>query len=325
MSATATTPAPRGYFTPGDCLALESFQINAKTPILEGSFTVPDNKKRGEEALAHLGRELKARDRKEKIRPLGVVAASAVVILALVGGIYFLSTRDSSEDKVQAEESSTATTPETPTATALTGKRAKDLPATVQCTYDSAGEAAKEASKPSGKDVSTKGTVTVNFETSQGPIDMELDRALAPCTTNAIASLAESGYYNDTVCHRMTSGQLNVLQCGDPSGKGSGGPGFQFANEYPTDEADDAAASKPVIYPRGSVAMANAGAGTNGSQFFLNYEDSTLAPDYTYFGNVGDEGLETLDKIAETGVEGGASDGAPAEEVKITKATVQNS
>src|SRR5699024_2721619 len=98
------------------------------------------------------------------------------------------------------------------------------------------------------------------------------------------------------------------------------GPGFQFANEYPTDEMDDT--NVQTIYPRGSIAMANAGADTNGSQFFLNYDDSTLAPDYTYFGNVTKEGLDTLDGIAEKSVEGGGADGAHAEEVRIESATI---
>ena len=190
----------------------------------------------------------------------------------------------------------------------------------MQCEYNESGEAANDATVPNGDDISTEGTVTVNFTTNQGEIPMELDRALAPCTVNAITDLVDQGYYNDTICHRMTTGGLAVLQCGDPTGSGSGGPGFQFANEYPTDEMDDT--NVQTIYPRGSIAMANAGADTNGSQFFLNYADSTLAPNYTYFGNVTEEGLATLDGIAEKGVEGGAADGAPAEEVRIESASV---
>src|SRR5699024_9809097 len=138
--------------------------------------------------------------------------------------------------------------------------------------------AAKDATVPNGDDISTEGTVTVNLETNQGEIRMVLDRSLAPWTVNAITDLVDQGYYNDTICHRMTTGGLAGLQCGDPTGSGSGGPGFQFANEYPTDEMDDTAVQ--TIYPRGSIAMGNAGADTNGSQFFLNYADSTLAPDY---------------------------------------------
>jgi peptidyl-prolyl cis-trans isomerase B (cyclophilin B) len=199
--------------------------------------------------------------------------------------------------------------------------RATALPDTVTCEYPEAGEASREISTPPTDDVSATGTVNVTLNTGQGPIGMELDRTVAPCTVNAVEHFADEGFYDDTVCHRLTTSGIFVLQCGDPSGTGAGGPGFQFANEYPTDELTEPAAT-PVIYPRGSIAMANAGADTNGSQFFLNYQDSPLAPDYTYFGQISEEGLATLDQIAATGVEGGAADGAPAEEVRIETATV---
>ena len=278
-----------------------------------------DNRKRGEDALAQLDRELKSRDRAEKSRPLKIGAAAAVVILAIVAGIWFLATRDS-EEQITADEETTTTT-EAPEMEPLTMARAEALPATVTCEYPEAGDASREVSTPATENISTEGTVTVTLDTTQGPIGMELDRSVAPCTVNVIEHLASEGYYDDTVCHRLTTSGIHVLQCGDPSGSGAGGPGFQFANEYPTDELDGPATS-PVIYPRGSIAMANAGPDTNGSQFFLNYEDSPLAPDYTYFGQISEEGLTTLDSIAEAGAEGGAADGAPAEEVRIKTASV---
>lgn len=278
-----------------------------------------DNRKRGEDALAQLDRELKSRDRAEKSRPLKIGAAAAVVILAIVAGIWFLATRDS-EEQITADEETTTTT-EAPEMEPLSMARAEALPATVTCEYPEAGDASREVSTPATENISTEGTVTVTLDTTQGPIGMELDRSVAPCTVNVIEHLASEGYYDDTVCHRLTTSGIHVLQCGDPSGSGAGGPGFQFANEYPTDELDGPATS-PVIYPRGSIAMANAGPDTNGSQFFLNYEDSPLAPDYTYFGQISEEGLATLDSIAEAGAEGGAADGAPAEEVRIETAAV---
>jgi len=279
---------------------------------------VTDNRKRGEDALAQLDRELKSRDRAEKSRPLKIGLAAAVVILAIVGGIWFLATRDTGEEVTASEET---TTTETPTMEPLAMTRATALPETVTCEYPEAGEPAREISAPGTENIPTTGTVNVTLNTNQGPIGMELDRSVAPCTVNAIEHFAAEGYYDDTVCHRLTTSGIHVLQCGDPSGTGAGGPGFQFANEYPTDELDGPATSA-VIYPRGSIAMANAGADTNGSQFFLNYQDSPLAPDYTYFGQISEEGLATLDKIAEAGVQGGAADGAPAEEVRIETAAL---
>lgn len=286
------------------------------------------NKQRGQEALDKLERELKSRDRAEKARPLKVVVASLAAILVICGGIWYAATRGGEED-IKADDataSSAPETPERPEAKPLALTRSTPLADTVSCSYptENAGEALKDATPPEKTEgVSTKGTVTITLNTSQGPIDMELDRSVAPCTVNAIEHLAKTKYYDDTICHRITTQGIYVLQCGDPSAKSSGGPGFQFANEYPTDETDAEAMNTPVIYPKGTIAMANAGPGTNGSQFFLNYEDSPLPPAYTYFGKIGDEGMKTLAQIAEKGAENGVPDGAPAEEVRIQTAEVK--
>ncbi|AEQ06720.1 peptidylprolyl isomerase [Corynebacterium pseudotuberculosis] len=282
-----------------------------------------NNKQRREESMRALEKEIKSRDRSEKAKPLGVVATAAVAVLAIVGGIYWANSSGSNDEQVSADASSTATpTAEKPDYKPLSLTREKALPDSVSCDYKDSGKASKEVSKPKTSNVSAKGTVKVDLKTNKGDIDLELDRTVSPCTVNAIEHLASEGYYNNTVCHRLTTNGIFVLQCGDPSGAGSGGPGFQFANEYPTDEMKDATA--PVVYGRGTIAMANAGNDTNGSQFFLNYKDSPLPPNYTYFGKISDSGLKVLDSIAEAGVKGGAADGAPAEEVKIEKATVQS-
>lgn len=278
------------------------------------------NKERGDQALANLERELAARERKSKSRPLGAIAASAAAILLIGGGIVFFATRDSDEAVTAQDETTAATTTPEATYEPLSMKRETPLPATVKCEYKETGEETNGATAPKADDISTEGTVAVTLETNKGPVPLELDRTVAPCTVNAVQHLAEEGYFDDTICHRITTQGIYVLQCGDPTGTGSGGPGFEFANEYPTDEADDL--STPVTYPRGSIAMANAGADTNGSQFFLNYQDSPLPPNYTYFGQISDEGLSTLDAIADAGVSGGASDGQPAEQIVIEKATV---
>ena len=117
--------------------------------------------------------------------------------------------------------------------------------------------------------------------TSQGNLGLMLANNESPCTVNSFASLIGQKYFDNTKCHRLTtSSSLGVLQCGDPKGDGTGGPGYQFGNEYPTDQypPNDPKAQQPVVYPRGTLAMANAGPGTNGSQFFLVYKDSELPP-----------------------------------------------
>ncbi|MDT5327637.1 MAG: peptidyl-prolyl cis-trans isomerase, partial [Mycobacterium sp.] len=112
---------------------------------------------------------------------------------------------------------------------------------------------------------------------------------------------------------------LDVLQCGDPTGQGTGGPGYRFPNEYPTNQykLSDPALRAPVVYPRGTLVMANAGSGTNGSQFFLVYRDSKLPPTYTVFGTVDQAGLTVVEEIAAAGVQDGTDDGKPKTNVTI--------
>lgn len=202
--------------------------------------------------------------------------------------------------------------------------------ATVSCEYPSSPQqAAKPVDPPATADVSTVGTAAVTLATNQGQIGLTLDRAEAPCTVNSFVSLAEQGYFDDTSCHRLvTSPGLQVLQCGDPTAQGSGGPGYRFANEYPTTAfaENDRAAQQGMLYPRGTIAMANSGpGGTNGSQFFLVYADSVLPPQYTVFGTISEDGVATIEKVAEAGDNGSmgaVGGGAPNTPVTIETATV---
>lgn len=165
--------------------------------------------------------------------------------------------------------------------------------------------------------------ISASVSTSQGNIGLQLDNGKSPCTVNNFASLAQQGFFDDTTCHRLTTARsLKVLQCGDPTGTGAGGPGYRFPNEYPTSQyrLSDPGLRRPVVYPRGTLVMANTGPGTNGSQFMLVYGDTLLPPTYTVFGTVDSTGLATLDRIAARGVAGGADDGKPAAEVKIISA-----
>ncbi len=103
----------------------------------------------------------------------------------------------------------------------------------------------------------------------------------APATVASAAFLADTGFYNSTACHRLTTAGIFVVQCGDPAGDGTGGPGYQIPDENLPPEGE-------ANYPAGTVAMANAGPGTSGSQFFLVYEDTTLPAGYTIWGQVTD-------------------------------------
>jgi peptidyl-prolyl cis-trans isomerase B (cyclophilin B) len=190
------------------------------------------------------------------------------------------------------------------------------------CAYPTTTE---RASKPNrapraGRVPTDPDEVSASMSTNRGDIGIMLDNDKAPCTVNSFASLAQQGYFDNTTCHRLTtSPQLGVLQCGDPSGTGTGGPGYRFGNEYPTNQyrLSDPALKTPVMYPRGTLAMANKGSGTNGSQFFLVYADSMMPPTYTAFGTIDSTGLATLDKIAAAGVDGAGDAAKPAMAVTI--------
>jgi peptidyl-prolyl cis-trans isomerase B (cyclophilin B) len=191
-------------------------------------------------------------------------------------------------------------------------------PATLgsNCQYPATTEPASKPVKPPrmGRVPTDPPHIAADLVTNQGDIGLELDNGQAPCTVNNFDSLAQQGYFDNTTCHRLTtSTKLGALQCGDPTGSGTGGPGYRFPNEYPTNQyrLRDPALTIPVAYPRGTLAMANSGPGTNGSQFFLVYRDSLLPPTYTVFGTIDSAGLATLDKIAAGGVAGGSDDGKP--------------
>lgn len=179
------------------------------------------------------------------------------------------------------------------------------------CAYNEAGPASVEGIDPPSAEPTLSGKVAVTMETSVGDLDLTLASGKAPCTVNSFVSLAEQGYFDDTGCHRMTTTGIFVLQCGDPDGSGRGGPGYQFDDELTGSET----------YPAGTLAMANAGPNTNGSQFFIVYEDTGLPPSYTVFGTVDDATVQTVSDVAEDGTEP-QDDGAPKTPVDISTVTV---
>ena len=148
------------------------------------------------------------------------------------------------------------------------------------------------------------GEVEVSIATSAGQIDATLDAATTPCTVNSFVSLADQGYFDGTECHRLTiaPSTIFVLQCGDPTATGTGGPGYTI--------------------PDGTLAMAKTPyPDSGGSQFFMVYEDTPLPPNYTVFGTVDPEGVDVLRAIAEKGTANGGPDGPPTETVELETVT----
>ena len=183
---------------------------------------------------------------------------------------------------------------------------------TLTCTYTAAGSAAKQVDLPSGDKVANTGTLKVTMHMDSGDVVMDFDRANAPCAVNSFESLATQKYFDDTSCHRLVPGF--VLQCGDPLGTGRGGPGYTFNDELTGNET----------YPYGTVAMANAGANTNGSQFFIVIGDNvTLKPEFTILGTVEADTMPIIDYIASQGVDPTDPNGIkPMEGAHISSVTI---
>ncbi|MGW5723994.1 peptidylprolyl isomerase [Amycolatopsis sp. NPDC003865] len=194
-------------------------------------------------------------------------------------------------------------------------RRPKPLADPVTCAFtpDPTSPAPKEVAPPPDGPAPSSGTVPVRLATSAGTIGLTLDRALAPCTVVNFLSLVQQGFYDGTSCHRLsvTSG-LQMLQCGDPAGDGTGGPGYTIRDEvFPG-----------LTYGRGVLAMAkSAQPDSGGSQFFLVFGDTRISPEYTVFGSIDDAGLAVLDEVARGGIDPakpGIGDGSGPPKVPVT-------
>ncbi|HEX4941709.1 MAG TPA: peptidylprolyl isomerase [Actinomycetota bacterium] len=213
-------------------------------------------------------------------------------------------------------EPGTKTGTVTPTAATESGE--------VACGADEpakAGEPKPQFAGPPPMDVDRKGTYTATMRTSCGAIVIELDPQRAPQTVNSFVFLAEKGYFDGQYVHRLDT-SIDVIQGGDPSGDGTGGPGYAIPDELTGDES----------YTPGTLAMANAGANSGGSQFFLitgpagtNLDGS---PNYTIFGKV-IEGLDVAQRIQKLPIvdpdSGDISGQRPAEAVYIESVTIKRS
>jgi peptidyl-prolyl cis-trans isomerase B (cyclophilin B) len=180
-----------------------------------------------------------------------------------------------------------------------------------ECSYPADSRPASKPVEAPDADPTVTGEVAATIATSAGDLAVTLDADAAPCTVNSFLSLATQSYFDGTTCHRLTTQGIFVLQCGDPTGTGTGGPGYSFADELSGSET----------YPAGTLAMANAGPDTNGSQFFVVYADTQLPPSYTVFGHLDEASTQIVAGIAAEGTANGAPDGSPKTPVEITSVT----
>ncbi|MGH4021659.1 MAG: peptidylprolyl isomerase [Pseudonocardiaceae bacterium] len=293
---------------------------------------MPTNEQRRQAAKRKLDRQLARRAQRAKRRRLYAVvgsAAAVVLVIGLVVLITVLGRREGADTAAapgaepvpsSAVASKLPEQPQTPTRLAPPLIRSAPLPASVDCQYPASPQpAAKPVAPPRTGSTFTEGSVDVTLATSAGAVPVTLDRSLAPCTVNSFTSLAQQGYYNGSPCHRLTtSPSLEVLQCGDPTGTGTGGPGYTVPDETFGD----------LAYGRGYLAMANTGQpNSGGGQFFIVYGSADALnanPTYTVFGTVSEQGMQVIDTIARAGNDAanGPGDGAPKKSITIQTATV---
>jgi len=247
---------------------------------------------------------------KNRIHARSQAALAALFVSGLL--LSACSTTGVSEEQASSpapSESASASTP-APSESAAPAAPASGGP----CKPSAAvGSQPKDVGAPN--DVLPAKSYTFNLKTNCGDIEITADAVKAPITVSTLAFLAKGGFYNGTICHRLTTQGLFVLQCGDPTATGGGGPNFTFKDENLPAQADN-------NYPAGSVAMANSGPNTNGSQFFLVYADTTLGANYTLWGKI-TKGLDIVKSIAEYGTADGSGDGAPKATVEIINASVK--
>jgi len=261
--------------------------------------------------------QVRRAQRAQRWRLAGFIGAAVVI----VGGVSTLliftlggGGKSASAASATPNPKATAAT-STPTASAAATPSATPAQAVEpakHCTYTPAPPASRNVGIPPAKP-DYKARYRAAIKTNRGTVVVDLLNSKATCTVNSFVYLASKKYFNKTRCHRLTTSGIYVLQCGDPTGTGQGGPGYKFAGEN----------LARARYTQGTVAMANAGPGTNGSQFFLVYKDTSLPPNYTPFGNVV-SGLGIIQNVAKAGTDNanGQGDGHPREKVVIERVTI---
>jgi peptidyl-prolyl cis-trans isomerase B (cyclophilin B) len=258
----------------------------------------------------NLSRRAAHQDRARRIT--GITLACLLVAGLGVGG-FFLFGGGPAHHPAAAAPSRPASTPSaspSPSAAVPVAEPAHT------CAYNVSGTASRKVGLPP-KHPDFRAHYQATIRTNRGNIVINLLNSKATCAVNSFVSLASQKFYNLTSCHRLTTSGIFVLQCGDPTGTGGGGPGYQFSDE-------NLAGAK---YPAGTVAMANSGPNTNGSQFFLVYQNTPgLQPNYTPFGTIV-SGLKIVQNVAKAGsdnafaAQGGG--GHPKEKVVIKSVTIK--
>jgi peptidyl-prolyl cis-trans isomerase B (cyclophilin B) len=248
--------------------------------------------------------------RQQAVRRTTRIVAVSIVLVAVAAVVTVTVLSLHSTPKAAAVKPAvTPTSAATPTPTPTVSEPAH------HCVY------LPTAGQPAARDVGLPpttpnwtATYRATVTTNRGTIVIDLLNSKATCTVNSFVHLASKAYFNRTHCHRLTTSGIYVLQCGDPTATGTGGPGYGFADEN----------LAGATYPAGTVAMAHSSLpNSNGSQFFLVYQNTSLPPSYTPFGTIV-SGMSVLQTIAKAGSDnsGGPGDGHPKLPVIIEKITI---
>jgi peptidyl-prolyl cis-trans isomerase B (cyclophilin B) len=282
---------------------------------------MPGSKERARRrAREHYERQRQARiARRRKIQRWTLTGTIIVMVAGLAVGLSLAFVGGGTPKAASSAKATATASPSASTTTAAVAEPAH------HCTYTATGTGGKPTLPTATPAWNATYTATIN--TNRGPIVIKLANSKATCTVNSFAHLAETNFWNNTQCHRVSdSSGLYMLQCGDPTAKasqtlscssatlGTGGPGYEFNDEN----------LKGATYPAGTVAMANSGPNTNGSQFFLVFANTSLSASYTPFGTI-TSGLDILQNVAKAGTSCtmSAGGGVPKEKVIINSVSIK--
>jgi peptidyl-prolyl cis-trans isomerase B (cyclophilin B) len=272
---------------------------------------------------AHQRRIERQVERARRAKQLSVAAIVAVLVVGVgIGSAIIAGAFKDNKAAAAANSSSSPPTarsnsvPVSPSATPSATPSPSNTAAMVngKCVYIKSGTASRKVNLPPAKP-DTKASYVATVKTNRGTIVIDLLNSKAPCTVGSFVALASQHFYNNTPCHRLTTTGIYVLQCGDPTGTGTGGPGYEYGTENLTG----------ATYPPKTVAMARTQApNTDGSQFFLVYKNTPLPPNYTPFGTIV-SGLNVIQNVAKAGTDNSNApgDGHPKESVKIESVTIK--